>query len=185
MKSILLFIILVLFSSTILYPIYINGDNVPPHQESDIQWTVLPLNITVQVDHLYNLNSLQTEEVKKQVITDYQEKEIVSVSQYCYDPYVIIYHGDDEYSMELSRLKGLDPGFPINMPEGMGIDFQGKYLDRSLWYYSIYFESTIELPRTGILYSLVKIELGNGTGIVPLVIIIDETNPSLTNRGVR
>lgn len=43
MKSILLFTILVLFSSTLLYPIYINGDNVPPPRESDIQWTVLPL----------------------------------------------------------------------------------------------------------------------------------------------
>ncbi|KQC13272.1 MAG: hypothetical protein APR63_09010 [Desulfuromonas sp. SDB] len=161
------------------------GDHVPPELGPDSRWTSLSLPFSLQYDHQYQLDLQQRDSIASLVENDLEQKATAVTSNYRYPPQIIIYHGDDEYHLEIGSLKGLTPGFPLNNPQGVEVNFQGKYLNRSQWCYSLHFASEQSIPRSGVAYSVIEIELGNGKGYLPLVILFAQTTPSLQSRGVR
>ena len=187
MKKILIIIIYLLINiiaGSVLFGEDFHGDNVPPEQGTDSRWFSVYLPFNLSFDRENQISIHQTDSIVTLVENDIEQNETAPVSSYRYRPQIIIYSGDNEYQLDLERLKGLTPGYPMNSPQGLEVNYNGKYLNRDQWSYSLHFQSEQFFNVNnvnGIIYSVIEIELGNGKGYLPIIVLFTQSTPSVTS----
>lgn len=172
MKKIFLYLILLFFFASLVAQGN-NRDYIPPQEGEEVNWVGLLTSVDVSKSTLTN-NEIEI--LQLEMMTDYQEKKSENLPQnlnYCYDPIILYYcPNEEELSFELNTFKGLTPGFIIRQPLYVNISFYGKILDRQAWYYSVEY-SNFPITPTDVLYTVCEIELGNGKGCLPIILIFN------------